>query len=102
MIEVAWNAPETKAVREKNYRTALGPLRAIVLDVALKHKLTVAQVLGRQRSRPFVLARQEAMWRCHRETYASLPQIGEAMDGRDHTTILHGIRQHEKRLGNGA
>jgi chromosomal replication initiation ATPase DnaA len=41
-------------------------------------------------------ARYEAMWEM-RQAGRSYPQIGEFF-GRDHTTVLHGVRVHERRL----
>ncbi|MGB9673112.1 MAG: helix-turn-helix domain-containing protein, partial [Anaerolineales bacterium] len=36
------------------------------------------------------LPRQIAMYLLHKDANLSLPQIGEVLGGRDHTTILHG------------
>lgn len=70
----------------------------IIRQVQAKHKLGRGEMLGRQRSARVVLARQEAAWRMKRETTLSLPQIGRKLGGRDHTTILHNIRQYEAKL----
>lgn len=58
--------------------------------VALAFGITKAQLLGRDRSREVVLPRQIAMYLLRQEANASLPQIGLALGGRDHTTIMHG------------
>lgn len=70
----------------------------IIRQVQAKHKLGRGEMLGRQRSARVVLARQEAAWRMKRETTLSLPQIGRKLGGRDHTTVLHNIRQYEAKL----
>lgn len=75
-------------------------LDLIILDVARKHGLTVGEVLSDQRSQRVVRPRQEAMWRASKETLLSLPAIGRAFK-KDHTTVMHGIRRHERRA-NGA
>lgn len=67
---------------------------SIIAEVARKHGLKVADLKGPRRNRPYVRARQEAMYRCYRETDNSLPAIGRAFGNRDHTTVLHGIRRH--------
>ena len=67
-------------------------------EVAAKHGYPVDELFSERRSRPVVIARQEAMWRCKRETPFSLPSIGRFMGGRDHTTVMHGIRRHEERM----
>ena len=68
----------------------------ILSEVALRHGVTVAQLKSDCRARDVIVARQEAMWRCHGEKRWSLKQIGRALN-RDHSTILHGVRAHEKR-----
>ncbi len=61
--------------------------------VANHFDLTVAELVAKKRSRGVVLPRQIAMFLCRELTDASLPRIGEAFGGRDHTTVLHA---HEK------
>jgi chromosomal replication initiator protein len=48
------------------------------------------KLLGRERSKDIVLPRQVAMYLIREETNASLPEIGNAMGGRDHTTVMYG------------
>lgn len=72
-------------------------MRNIVREVAATHGITVAEMLSPRRFTKLVLARQEAWWRCKKETTQSLPQIG-AFFHRDHTTILSGIRHFERML----
>lgn len=59
--------------------------------------MTVADLLGPNRESAVVRARQYAMWRIKQETNWSLPRIGRAFGGRDHTTVLHALRQIEKK-----
>jgi chromosomal replication initiator protein len=51
--------------------------------------LTPDQLLGRSRSRDVALPRQVAMYLMREEVNASLPQIGEVLGGRDHTTVMY-------------
>jgi chromosomal replication initiator protein len=53
---------------------------------------------GRSRTKDVVLPRQIAMYLLRTETDASLLEIGSELGGRDHTTVLHGIRQIERSL----
>jgi chromosomal replication initiator protein len=62
----------------------------IIAAVAEHFDLAEADLLGRSRSRDVALPRQIAMYLMREETQASLPQIGEALGGRDHTTIMYG------------
>lgn len=72
--------------------------KVIIRQVCKKHGITVPEIIGPRRSRKLVEARHEAFWRLSKETMLSLPRIGYRMGGKDHTTVLHGIRQHERRL----
>jgi chromosomal replication initiator protein len=80
----------------------------VLQDIVRQQPLTVEQVLnviadyyhvdlndltGRSRSKEVVLPRQMAMYILREEMGVSLPQIGEALGGRDHTTVLYA---HEK------
>jgi chromosomal replication initiator protein len=65
----------------------------VVALVANKFKVTVDQLIGRDRSREIALPRQVAMYLLRREVNVSLPQIGEALGGRDHTTVMYAIQQ---------
>jgi chromosomal replication initiator protein len=48
------------------------------------------RMLGRDRSREVALPRQIAMYLLRSESNISLPQIGETLGGRDHTTVMYG------------
>jgi chromosomal replication initiator protein len=72
--------------------------------VADYFKLRVADLLSKRRSRSIARPRQIAMALAKELTSHSLPEIGDAFGGRDHTTVLHGcrriasLREQEKRL----
>lgn len=62
-----------------------------VLEVAAEyHGLLVDDLVGKRRTKHIALARQQAMFLAREATDASLPKIGAAIGGRDHTTIMHG------------
>ncbi len=63
----------------------------IVELVAREWKTTVEALLGRDRSQKVAEPRQVAMYLLRKETDASLPQIGEVLGGRDHTTVMYAI-----------
>ena len=72
----------------------------IVRETAAKHRLTVAQLLGQNRSRQYVRPRQEAMYRVFTECkHISYPEAGRRLGGRDHTTIYSGVKAHAQRIG---
>ena len=61
--------------------------------VAEYFKLRVADLLSKRRSRSVARPRQFAMALSKELTNHSLPEIGDAFGGRDHTTVLHGCRR---------
>jgi hypothetical protein len=73
-----------------------GPIEAIAAEEAERAGITLAQILGAQRSQKYVQPRHFAMWRASRETRASLSEIARAYD-RDHTSVIHALRKVEER-----
>lgn len=62
----------------------------VINTVADAYHVTTDRMLGRDRSRQVALPRQIAMYLMREEGNISLPQIGEALGGRDHTTVMYG------------
>ncbi|MGW9332702.1 helix-turn-helix domain-containing protein [Bosea sp. NPDC055594] len=69
------------------------PTRVVLDVVSQATGISVAALLGDQRVASIIRPRQIACWIMRQETTRSLPQIGQAMGGRDHTTILNAIRR---------
>jgi chromosomal replication initiator protein len=65
----------------------------IVHAVAQHYGLDEAELVGPSRRRDVSVPRQLAMFLIREETDASLPQIGQLLGGRDHTTIMHGCEK---------
>lgn len=61
--------------------------------VADYYKVRVSHLLGKRRSRNVARPRQMAMALAKELTTHSLPEIGNAFGGRDHTTVLHAVRK---------
>jgi chromosomal replication initiator protein len=57
--------------------------------VADFYNLSVEEMKGRRRDKHIVFPRQVAMFLIREETASSLPAIGQAFGGKDHTTVLH-------------
>ena len=76
------------AVQEK-----LVSIDNIMKTVAEYYKVKVSELLSKRRSRSIARPRQVAMALCKELTNHSLPEIGDAFGGRDHTTVLHACRQ---------
>lgn len=67
-------------------------LSNIQKTVADYYQLKLADLLSQRRTRSLARPRQMAMTLAKELTEHSLPEIGEAFGGRDHTTVLHGCR----------
>lgn len=61
--------------------------------VAEYYKIKVSDLHSKRRSRSVARPRQVAMYLAKDLTHHSLPEIGEAFGGRDHTTVLHACRK---------
>ena len=71
--------------------------RQISLELVQKtvsdfYKIKVADMYSQKRTRAIARPRQIAMWLTRELTTHSLPEIGEAFGGRDHTTVMHACR----------
>lgn len=64
----------------------------ILRTVAEYYKIKVSDLLSKRRNRSVARPRQMAMTLCKELTNHSLPEIGDAFGGRDHTTVLHACR----------
>lgn len=67
-------------------------LELIQKYVADYYKIKVAEMYSQRRTRAIARPRQVAMWLARELTPHSLPEIGDAFGGRDHTTVLHACR----------
>ena len=68
-------------------------LESIQKTVAEYFKMRVSDLLSKKRTRSIVRPRQLAMALAKELTNHSLPEIGDAFGGRDHTTVLHACRK---------
>ncbi|MGH2727061.1 MAG: helix-turn-helix domain-containing protein, partial [Actinomycetota bacterium] len=75
------------------------PVEAIIRETSTYYSVSRADLLGPSRSRPLVTARQVAMYLCRELTPLSLPKIGEAFGGRDHTTVMHAESKIRRQMG---
>lgn len=66
--------------------------------VAEYYKIKVADILSKRRNRSVTRPRQVAMALAKELTSHSLPEIGDAFGGRDHTTVIHACRKIKELL----
>ncbi len=65
-----------------------------ILDAVADHyRIPAEDLCGKQRDKHIVVPRQIAMYLMRQETEASLLEIGQALGGRDHSTVLHGCEK---------
>lgn len=92
---------------QRNFATEDFEILPIAEVPRLKHILSVVSatsgldprdVAGDRRRANFVAARQICCFLAYHYTQYSLGQIGQSLGGKDHTTILHGVRKLEKLL----
>ena len=58
--------------------------------------IRLSDMIGPKRLRSYARPRQVAMYLCKKMTSRSLPEIGRRFGGRDHTTVMHGVRRIEE------
>jgi chromosomal replication initiator protein len=97
------NVPCTMALAQEVLSPILGDIgpKPITIDHILevtssKFNVPVADIIGPNRRRQLVTARQVAMYAARDLTDLSYPAIADAFGGRDHTTIIHAVRKVEE------
>jgi chromosomal replication initiator protein len=65
----------------------------VVKAVCDYYQVSIGEIFGSSRKRKFAFPRQMIMYLCRTETDASLPEIGEKLGNRDHTTVLYGFEK---------
>jgi chromosomal replication initiator protein len=68
----------------------------IIRKVADHYKLRMTDILSPRRARSVARPRQIAMYLAKKLTSKSLPEIGRSFGGRDHTTIIYGVKKIEE------
>lgn len=71
----------------------------VIVDVAVERGVTVDKVKHGGRARGLVAIRHEAAWRCRQlKPTLSYPEIGRALGGMDHSSVIYAVRRHQRRL----
>lgn len=82
-------------VREVRARVTVPTIQGVVANF---FQIGVGELRGARRDRSVLYPRQVAMYLCRRLTEASLPEIGRAFGGKNHTTVLHAIGKIEREV----
>jgi chromosomal replication initiator protein len=85
----------TSVLRDIVVRQDSAPLTAdsIVSTVSQYYEIPRSELIGPSRRQPLARQRQVAMYICREHTGLSLPRIGAAFGGRDHTTVMHAVEK---------
>ena len=71
-------------------------VEAIQRKVSDHYNIRLSDMIGPKRLRTYARPRQIAMFLSKQLTSRSLPEIGRRFGGRDHTTVMHGVRRIEE------
>jgi hypothetical protein len=70
----------------------------ILRATAARYDMPVNEILSERRNHRITLARHAGMYLARELTLKTFPEIGRAFGGRDHSTVLHGVRRIEAKL----
>ncbi|KMW59016.1 Chromosomal replication initiator protein DnaA [Candidatus Rhodobacter oscarellae] len=74
-------------------------IEEIQRKVGEHYNVRLSDLIGPRRVRTIARPRQVAMWLAKKMTSRSLPEIGRRFGGRDHTTVMHGVRKIDELRG---
>ncbi len=105
---VAWSELTSQPIDESLAERALQdlipqteteiPAPLILEETAAYFSIAIDELISKSRSRPLTHARHIAMYLTRENTGLSLVKIGDIYGGRDHTTVLHGIKKVEDEM----
>jgi chromosomal replication initiator protein len=73
-----------------------------ILEAVSEHfHVSYVDLISDRRTKKIVRPRQVAMYLARELTTRSLPEIGRSMGGKDHTTVIHGVRKIEQLIAEG-
>jgi chromosomal replication initiator protein len=75
----------------RHHDTAPPTAERIIAVTAAHFETTPADLISPSRKQPLARNRQIGMYLCREHTDLSLPKIGQAFGGRDHTTVIHAV-----------
>jgi chromosomal replication initiator protein len=79
-----------------NRRQSQTTVKSVIQAISRYFDTEVVDIIGPRRQKELVYPRQIAMYLLRDIMHLSYPQIGDALGGRDHTTIMHGADKIEK------
>jgi len=73
-------------------------IQEIQQQVCAAYGVSLIELLSQRRQRAIIEPRWVAIWLCRETTGHSLPAIGRAFGGRDHTTVMHALQRVDGRM----
>lgn len=70
----------------------------IISIVAKHYRITQDDLVGSRRNKEFIHPRRLTMYLIRSELKYSYPQVGRAVGGKDHSTVMHALKQFDKEL----
>jgi chromosomal replication initiation ATPase DnaA len=70
----------------------------VLKEIAEEYGVTVEDIIGRLRTPLFCEPRDKAAYRLRFEVGLGLKQVGRYLGNRDHSTVLHSIANHRRRI----
>lgn len=89
--------PVKKYASVRRARPAPERAQKIIREVCGLYDITWDEIMGDSQTRRISHPRQQAYWRLSKAGFP-LADIGRFFEGRDHTSVRHGVIAHEKRL----
>ena len=80
-------------LRESDRKVSIEEIQRVVCE---HYNIRMGDIQGPKRLRSYARPRQIAMFLAKQLTSKSLPEIGRRFGGRDHTTVMHGVRRIEE------
>jgi hypothetical protein len=90
-----WDAYQCTWSQEETQPRKRPSVKDLLIYVSAKRDVDILDMMSARRTAHVARARQIVMYLAKRFTLLSLPAIGRHLAGKDHTTILHGVRKIE-------
>ena len=101
LMKTKVTVPLAEEVLNKHFGEEAPPVidtNKVLQEVAKKYNVEITDLKGKCRSKDIVIPRQVVMYLCRELTDSSLPAIGKAIGGKDHTTVLHSCKKVEEKM----
>jgi chromosomal replication initiation ATPase DnaA len=75
--------------------------KRIAISIAKAYGLSWKDITSPRRLKRIVMARQHAWWLMRKHTKLSYPQMAKVFGDFDHTSVMHGVARHQRRVDAG-